>query len=870
MNDTKTVTLQVSGMIRATSKNVTEAHLARQPGVISVDANPVSQTATVTYDPQTTSVAYLQQWVIECGYHCAGQSVPDHICDPTHEPHDHATTQGHDTHVGHGGHEARTDHGGHPEHAGHEPHDGHEGHEGHQAIAADGHDHVGTAVAGEHAHPAAGAGDEHAGHPATAADGHDHGTEASGHSAQEMMGHGGHGGMSMDAMIRDMRNRFLVALILSIPITLWSPIGREVIGFEVPAPFGLRDDVFMLILSLPVIFYSAWIFFDGAYRALRARTLDMMVLVAVGVGAGWIYSLIITLTGGGEVFYEAATVLATFVLLGHWVEMRARGGANDAIRRLLELAPARAVVIRGGEEVEIPTSEVVPGDLMLIRPGAKIPTDGTVDEGESEVDESMVTGESMPVEKAPGSEVIGATVNTVGTLRVRATKVGADTALAQIVKLVQEAQNSKAPGQRLADRAAFWLVLVALIGGTLTFLVWFLAGMDVPMAILFAITVVVITCPDALGLATPTAIMVGTGLGAKRGVLFKNASGIETAARIDTVVLDKTGTLTKGEPEVTDYLPVGMDDLELLSLAAALERESEHPLAKAIVTYADERGIPRRTATAFRNVTGQGAIATVDGRQVVLGNARLMASEGIDTSAVDAQQQELANGGRTAIMFAVDGKIAGVIALADAARDTARAAIDALHEQGIEVAMLTGDNKPTAERIASLLGIDTVIADVLPEDKSAKIAELQKAGKKVAMVGDGVNDAPALAQADLGIAIGAGTDVAIETADVVLMRSDPLDVAIALKIGKGTLRKMRQNLGWAIGYNAIALPIAAGVFYPAFGIMLTPEIAAISMSGSSVIVAVNALLLKRLRLPAPADPATASTPTTASASGGAS
>jgi len=870
MNDTKTVTLQVSGMIRATSKNVTEAHLARQPGVISVDANPVSQTATVTYDPQTTSVAYLQQWVIECGYHCAGQSVPDHICDPTHEPHDHATTQGHDTHVGHGGHEARTDHGGHPEHAGHEPHDGHEGHEGHQAIAADGHDHVGTAVAGEHAHPAAGAGDEHAGHPATAADGYDHGTEASGHSAQEMMGHGGHGGMSMDAMIRDMRNRFLVALILSIPITLWSPIGREVIGFEVPAPFGLRDDVFMLILSLPVIFYSAWIFFDGAYRALRARTLDMMVLVAVGVGAGWIYSLIITLTGGGEVFYEAATVLATFVLLGHWVEMRARGGANDAIRRLLELAPARAVVIRGGEEVEIPTSEVVPGDLMLIRPGAKIPTDGTVDEGESEVDESMVTGESMPVEKAPGSEVIGATVNTVGTLRVRATKVGADTALAQIVKLVQEAQNSKAPGQRLADRAAFWLVLVALIGGTLTFLVWFLAGMDVPMAILFAITVVVITCPDALGLATPTAIMVGTGLGAKRGVLFKNASGIETAARIDTVVLDKTGTLTKGEPEVTDYLPVGMDDLELLSLAAALERESEHPLAKAIVTYADERGIPRRTATAFRNVTGQGAIATVDGRQVVLGNARLMASEGIDTSAVDAQQQELANGGRTAIMFAVDGKIAGVIALADAARDTARAAIDALHEQGIEVAMLTGDNKPTAERIASLLGIDTVIADVLPEDKSAKIAELQKAGKKVAMVGDGVNDAPALAQADLGIAIGAGTDVAIETADVVLMRSDPLDVAIALKIGKGTLRKMRQNLGWAIGYNAIALPIAAGVFYPAFGIMLTPEIAAISMSGSSVIVAVNALLLKRLRLPAPADPATASTPTTASASGGAS
>jgi len=868
MNNTKTVTLQVSGMIRATSKNVTEAHLARQPGVIAVDANPVSQTATVTYDPQTTSVAHLQQWVIECGYHCAGQSVPDHICDPAHDPHAHQMPAGHD---GHAGHEGHGPHGGHDAQAGRDAHTGHEahadpGHAGHEHHTAPDREHTGETVPADHDHPADAG--EHAGHPTTpAAGGHDHGAEPTAHSAQEMMGHGGHhGGMSMAAMIRDMRNRFLVALVLSIPITLWSPIGREVIGFEVPAPFGLRDDVFMLILSLPVIFYSAWIFFDGAYRALRAKTLDMMVLVAVGVGAGWLYSLFITLTGGGEVFYEAATVLATFVLLGHWVEMRARGGANDAIRTLLELAPSQAVVIRDGQEVEIPTSEVVPGDLMLVRPGAKIPTDGVVESGESEVDESMVTGESMPVEKAPGSEVIGATVNTVGTLRVTATKVGADTALAQIVKLVQEAQNSKAPGQRLADRAAFWLVLVALIGGTGTFVVWLLAGMDVPMAILFAITVVVITCPDALGLATPTAIMVGTGLGAKRGVLFKNASGIETAARIDTVVLDKTGTLTKGEPEVTDYLPVGMDDLELLSLAAALERESEHPLAKAIVTYADDRNIPRRTATAFRNVTGQGAIATVDGKQVVLGNARLMAAEGIDTSPVASQQQALAEGGRTAIMFAVDGQIAGVIALADAPRDTAKAAIDALHEQGIEVAMLTGDNKPTADRIAALLGIDTVIADVLPEDKSAKIAELQASGKKVAMVGDGVNDAPALAQADLGIAIGAGTDVAIETADVVLMRSDPLDVAIALKIGKGTLRKMRQNLGWAIGYNALALPIAAGVFYPAFGIMLSPEIAAISMSGSSVIVAVNALLLKRLRLPVQPGPAAAAVPAAVSES----
>ncbi|MBB5618064.1 Cu2+-exporting ATPase [Chryseoglobus frigidaquae] len=835
-------------MIRATSKNVTEAHLARQPGVLSVDANPVSQTATVTYDPQTTSVAHLQKWVIECGYHCAGQSVPDHICDPAHEPHEHA------------------DHHDHAEHEGRAVSTGHD--------TPAGHEHPHPHPAADHAdHSAMDAG-AHAGHAPATEGGHDHGAQPAGRSAQDVMGHGGHhGGMSMAAMIRDMRNRFLFALIMSIPITLFSPIGREVLGFTVPAPFGLRDDVISLILSLPVMFYSAWIFFDGAFRALRARTLDMMVLVAVGVGAGWIYSFIVTLTGGGEVFYEAATVLATFVLLGHWVEMRARGGANDAIRRLLELAPARAIVIRDGQELEVSTSEIIPGDLMLVRPGAKVPTDGEVEDGESEVDESMVTGESMPVEKAPGSMVIGATVNTVGTLRVRATKVGADTALAQIVKLVQEAQNSKAPGQQLADRAAYWLVLVALIGGSATFLAWWLTGAPVPTAILFAITVVVITCPDALGLATPTAIMVGTGLGARRGVLFKNATGIETAARIDTVVLDKTGTLTKGEPEVTDYLPVGEDDLELLALVAAVERESEHPLAKAVVAYADARNIPRRAASAFRNVAGKGAIATVDGREVALGNMRLMAQEGIDISPVKDAQKSLAESGRTAIMFAVDGEVAGVIALADAPRETARAAIDALHESGIEVVMLTGDNHPTAERIASLLGIDTVIAEVLPEDKSAKIAELQRAGKKVAMVGDGVNDAPALAQADLGIAIGAGTDVAIETADVVLMRSDPQDVAVALRIGKGTLRKMRQNLGWAIGYNAIALPIAAGVFYPAFGIMLSPEIAAISMSGSSVIVAVNALLLKRLRLPAqqaPAAPAEASSLAPASTPGGAS
>jgi Cu2+-exporting ATPase len=755
-----TVVLDVSGLLFASEQNVVTARLGRRPGVLNVEVNPVAQTATVAYDPDRTSVAELRDWIIGCGYHCVGQSVPAHICDPLEEPD--------------------------------------------SAVPA-------------HAPPAV----------------------------------PDHAGMSMAAMVADMRNRFLVAALFSVPIVVWSPIGEQVFGLDVPVPFGLRPDVWALLLSLPVILYSCQIFFDGAVRALRARTLDMMVLVAVAVGAGWLYSVVVTLTGGGEVFYEAATVLAAFVLLGHWFEMRARGGANDAIRTLLDLAPPRATVIRDGESVELPTAEVVVGDLLLVRPGAKIAVDGTVEDGQSEVDESMVTGESLPVHKQPGSDVVGATINRNGTLRVRATRVGSDTALAQIVKLVQESQNSKAPGQRLADRAAFWLVLVALVGGGLTLATWlFATDRPASVAVLFAITVVVITCPDALGLATPTAIMVGTGLGAKRGVLFKNAVALETSARIDVVVLDKTGTLTKGEPEVTDVVAAdGVDPEELLSLVAAVERESEHPLAEAIVRYADTRGLPRRSAERFENVPGHGALAQIASRRVVVGNRRLLEREGIALDGLAARRDSIAAGGRTAVLVAIDGEPAGLIGIADAPRETSAAAVDALHELGVDVVMLTGDNRATAERIARQLGIDTVIAEVLPGDKAARVAELQAGGRRVAMVGDGVNDAPALAQADLGIAIGAGTDVAIETADLVLMRSDPLDVPTALRIGRGTLRKMRQNLAWAVGYNAFALPIAAGVFEPAFGLVLRPEIAALSMSGSSLIVAVNALALRRLPLP---------------------
>jgi len=758
-----TVVLHVGGQYFATEAGAVERGLRAHPGVLEVVAHPVAQTATVTYDGDATSIAELRAWVEQCGFHCAGRSVPGCLC------------------------EAPAD--------------------------------------------AAGTSDEH-GHEA-----HDH-------------GHGGHAGMSMATMVRDMRDRFLVAVVFTLPIVAWSMVGTELFGTELATPGGIDREVWQLLLSLPVVLYSSSIFFTGAWNALRARTLDMMVLVAVAIGIGWTYSVAATFLIEGEVFYEAAAMLASFVLLGHWFEMRARGGANDAIRALLDLAPAKAFVIRDGETVELATAQVVVGDLLLIRPGSKVPVDALVEDGDSQVDESAVTGESLPVHKGAGDQLIGATINKNGTLRARATAVGSDTALAQIVKLVQEAQNSKAPGQRLADRAAFWLVFVALIGGTVTFLLWWaVIGRDVQDALLFAITVVVITCPDALGLATPTAVMVGTGLGAERGVLFKHALGLEAAAGLDTVVLDKTGTLTRGEPEVVEIVTAdGVAQDELLRLVAGAEGDSEHPLAEAITDLARSRDIAVGRPESFEAVPGHGAIARVDGRTVVIGNQKLLDRERIEIGSLGEPAARLAGEGRTTVCVAVDGQIAAVVAIADAVRDTAADAVRALRELGIRPVMLSGDSRATAERIAAEVGIAEVLAEVLPADKAAKIAELQAQGRKVAMVGDGVNDAPALAQADVGIAIGAGTDVAIETADVVLMRSDPLDIATAITISRGTVRKMRQNLVWAVGYNTLALPIAGGIFEP-IGFVLRPEVGAISMSGSSIIVALNAVALKRLRLP---------------------
>jgi Cu2+-exporting ATPase len=793
-----TAVLHVGGLNYASEATIVERALGGRPGVAAVEANPVAQTATVTFDPQQTSVEELRRWVEDCGYHCAGQSVPGHVCDPLAEQSGAAGRRPH----------------AHPH-----PGDGHDGLRatGDEARDREPHDHAAMERA-EQAH---------------------------GH------GHGGHAGMSMAAMERDMRTRFVVALVFTVPTVLWSMVGTRLVGSAVPTPFGMDHDVWLFLLSLPIVAYASSIFFVGALAALRAKTLDMMVLVAVAIGTGWLYSVAATFFITGDVFYEAAAMLATFVLLGHWFEMRARGGANDAIRALLDLAPPKALVLRHGEPVEVRTAEVVVGDLLLVRPGSKVPVDAVVETGDSEVDESTVTGESLPVHKGVGDLLIGATINKNGTLRARASAVGSDTALAQIVKLVQEAQSSKAPGQRLADRAAFWLVLVALIGGLLTFSVWyFVAGRSMQDALLFAITVVVITCPDALGLATPTAIMVGTGLGAKRGILFKHAMALEQAAGLNTVVLDKTGTLTRGEPEVVAVATAeGVSEDDVLRLVAAAERDSEHPLAQAIVNAAQARTLELPVADSFEAVPGYGALALVDGRRLAIGNQRLLDRDHISLDGLGPRAAQLAGEGRTTVHVAIDGTAAAIIAIADAPRATAKAAVAALKELGVRPVMLSGDSRATAERIAAEVGIDEVIAEVLPADKAAKIAELQAQGHKVAMVGDGVNDAPALARADVGIAIGAGTDVAVETADVVLMRSDPLDVATAISISRGTVRKMQQNLAWAVGYNSLALPLAAGVLQP-LGFVLRPEIGAISMSGSSVIVALNALALKRLRLPA--------------------
>jgi P-type Cu2+ transporter len=651
------------------------------------------------------------------------------------------------------------------------------------------------------------------------------------------------------AMEADMKRRFFISLVLAIPTVLYSPLATNLFGLMLPTPFGIPRDWVMLAFTTPIALWTSSVFHIGAYYSLRSGVLNMSVLVSLGILTAYLFSVGLTLFAPGqESFYEAAAMLAVFLLFGHWMEMRARRGSSDAVRKLLDLAPQQATVERDGRQVEIPVAEVHVGDVVVLKPGDKVPVDGVVIDGHSTIDESLVTGESVPVEKIVGDAVIAGTINQSGSLRFRATKVGADTALAQIVKLVEAAQNSKPPAQRLADKAAHYLVLIAVGSGLLTFLVWFgLMREPVLLALTFAVTAIVIACPDALGLATPTAIMVATDMAAHRGILFKQAVSLEQASRIQAIIFDKTGTLTEGKPRVTDVVATGaLPEGEVLRVAAAAEARSGHPLAQSILDELERRGLQNSLSVEdFENVPGRGVRARVNGRDVLIGTKRLLDQHAVSLDGLTPTTERLLGEGKTLMLVAVDGQAAGVVAAADTVRPNAAQAIRELKALGIEPVMMTGDNRRTAEAVAHQLGIERVFAEVLPQDKADGVKKLQAEGKFVAMVGDGINDAPALAQADLGIAIGAGTDVAVETGDIVLMKSDPVDVLTAIRISKATVRKMKQNLFWAAIYNVVAIPVAAGVLYPAFGLMLRPEFGALAMSASSITVVSNALLLRR-------------------------
>jgi Cu+-exporting ATPase len=666
-----------------------------------------------------------------------------------------------------------------------------------------------------------------------------------------------------------LRRRFLVAAVLSAPVLLVAMSHGRIEMFNVSWINWAQ-----LALTLPVICYSGWPFYQGAWVALKHRAADMNTLIATGTGAAFIYSLVVTIapqlvvadhtaaampgmSGGGgmnvaPVYFEAASVIIALILLGRLLEARARGKTSDAIKRLLGLQPRTARVVReGGREVDVPIEEVKAGDVLVVRPGERIPVDGVVTEGASAVNESMLTGESMPVEKTAGAEVIGATINGTGSFKFRVTKIGSETVLQQIVRMVEQAQGQRAPIARLADVVSGYFTPIVICIAIAAFVVWFIAApveSRLSYALVSFVSVLIIACPCALGLATPTAVMVGTGRGAEHGILVKGGEALETAHRLTTIVLDKTGTLTKGQPVVTDVSAVGaFDEDELLRLAASAERGSEHPLGEAIVRRAGERGLALANVSAFNARAGHGVEAEVEGRRVLLGNLKLMTERGVESKDLQERADALTEAGRTTVYVAVDGAAAGVIAVADEIKDDSKAAVDALRGLGLEVVMLTGDNRRTAEAVARAVGITRVLAEVLPEGKAAEVKKLQAAGKRVAMVGDGINDAPALAQADTGIAIGTGTDVAIEASDITLIRGSLSGVVTAIALSRQTIKVIRQNLFWAFVYNTLGIPLAAGALYPFTGWLLSPVVASAAMALSSVSVVANSLRLRRFR-----------------------
>ena len=835
----KTITLPIKGLNFAGCAPEIEKRLRKVEHITNVQASYISQTATLTYDEDRLNETQLREMVQDCGFLCGETLTTFNVPTKTKGNGDISTTG-----TEHAAHTSPAPKAGSVPTTDNQKEMDHSGHTMNATPAAMPMEHQRHPMASEDkAKPM----DSHTSH------------DMSGKGKAKSMDHMSHD-MSDPAMAKameaDMRNRFFVSLLLTIPVILYSTLGTNLLGLHLPTPFNVSPNWVLLVLASPVVWWGGWIFHYGTYRALRNRTLNMNVLVSLGVMAAYLFSVFATIFAPQvETSYDAAAMLVTFVLFGHWMEMRSRRGSSDALNALLKLVPAQANLIEANGDIKtVPVEQLKVDDLLLLRPGEKVPVDGQVTEGESAIDESMVTGESIPLSKKVDDEVIGGTVNGAGSLRFRATKIGSDTALAQIVQLVQTAQNSKAPAQRIADKAAEWLVALAVTVGIITFLVWFfIIGQTALFALTLAVTAVVITCPDALGLATPTAVAVGTGIGARNGILIKNATALEQTSKIQAIIFDKTGTLTEGKPAVTDIVlfentesnvSLKLDEAKLLQLAASTEADSEHPLARTIVEEAKTRQLPLMAYSQFKSIAGGGVQAMVEGQTVLIGTPKLLADNKIQlTSAQLEQLVRLQAQGKTVMVVAVNSQGAGLIAVADRVRPSSKQAIAELQKLDIQVAMLTGDNKLTAEAVGKELGISRIFAEVLPADKARYVKELQAEGLFTAMVGDGVNDAPALAQADLGIAIGAGTGVAIETAEVVLMRSDPLDVLAAIRLSKATVTKMKQNLFWAAIYNVVAIPIAAGVLYP-FGILLSPEVGALAMSASSITVATNAVLLK--------------------------
>jgi Cu+-exporting ATPase len=819
------VDLPVTGMTCAACARRIETSLAKAPGVRRASVNFATSRATVEYDPAATGVRGLIETVKDVGYGTAGTARADFIVDDSARPSGSA-----------GGLEARLER---------------------VPGVVDASFNLSTMqvrveyLPGSTDVSAIRRAIEEVGYRASAVPGG--GGDATAEDSEQAY---------REAEYRELRRKFWIAAILSAPVLVIAMSHGRIPALDFPGVNWLQ-----FALTTPVVLYCGAQFYRGAWAAFRHRAADMNTLIAVGTGAAYIYSIAATVapqwfasasghTGMGgspmvPVYYEAASVIIALIVLGRMLEARAKGRTGDAIRRLMGLQAKTARVVRDGREMDIPVEEVVPGDTVIVRPGEKIPVDGRVVEGSSAVDESMLTGESMPVEKAEGDEVFGATINRTGAFRFQATKVGKDTALQQIVKLVQDAQGSKAPIARLADRISGIFTPVVISIAIATFVVWFVAAPEdvrFTMALVNFVSVLIIACPCALGLATPTAIMVGTGKGAENGILVKGGESLETAHKLRTIVLDKTGTITKGEPELTDVVAAGaVPEDELLRLAASAEASSEHPLGEAIVRGARARGLEPVRAFKFNAVAGHGVEALVDGRRVLIGNARLMRERGVDAGAFDDRAASLAAVGRTPMYVAVDGVFAGLVAVADTVKPESREAIRELQAMGLEVVMMTGDNRRTAEAVALQVGITRVLAEVLPEGKADEIKRLQAERKVVGMVGDGINDAPALAQADVGIAIGTGTDVAIEASDVTLIRGDLRGVATAIALSHATIRTVKQNLFWAFVYNVVGIPIAAGALFPLTGLLLSPVIASAAMSLSSVSVVANSLRLRSFR-----------------------